>query len=81
MKRYLISWATDDRATSSRLRQLLPTLGHTDNWMPTLMILWHGGPAQKIRKDIEHRLGAEVPLLVAELTGNLAWSGHASEAN
>jgi len=81
MKRYLISWATDDCATSARLRQLIPTLGHTDNCMPTLMILRHRGPAQRIRKDIEHRLGAAVPLLVAELTGNLAWSGCASEAN
>lgn len=81
MKHYIVSWATDDLATSSRLQQLIPTLGHTDNWTPTLMILRHQGPAQRIRKDIERRLGVEVPLLVAELTGNLAWSGHSSEAN
>jgi hypothetical protein len=80
MKRYLISWSNNDRATSSRLQQLVSTLGHTDNWMPTVMVLRHWGPAQRIRRDIENRLGTKVSLLVAELTGNLAWSGHASEA-
>jgi hypothetical protein len=80
MKRYLISWATEDGATSSRLQQLIPTLGHTDNWMPTLMILRHRGPAQRVRKDIERSLGVEVPLLVVEITGNLAWSASSTYA-
>jgi hypothetical protein len=74
MSHYLIIW-TAEAGTSSLLQATIAALGCGTSCMPNVILLRHPGPAIRIRKKLEADLAPGDLLLVAELTGNLAWWG------